>query len=388
MRVLHTADWHLGRTLEGRSRIPEYIAFFQELEQIIKSEAIDVLLMAGDVFDSVNPPAAAEEMFYETIARLNRVYNVSVVIIAGNHDHPARISAVRSIAKNQGIYILGYPTMTPVRIPVGEEVLEIGALPYPSESRMGDLFSKEPEEEGLREAYNEKIRYMFHELTRSFQKNHVGMAMSHLFVAGGAASDSERPIEVGGAYTVTVDALPDNVQYTALGHLHRPQTLKGSKGIARYSGSPLAFSFSESGYAKSVTVVDVKPGSTPHIEEIPLSSGKPLVRWKAVHGLEEVYQWLAEEKDKQAWVDVEIHLHDTPSLEQIHHIRKAHEGIIHIHPVFLGMEQSSSTREREELSMEDLFQRFYERQTGGAQPTDELTRLFLELIEEEESEED
>ncbi|MFB4165882.1 exonuclease SbcCD subunit D [Alteribacillus sp. JSM 102045] len=383
MRMLHTADWHLGRTLEGRSRLPEHIAFFEELETIIKDEKIDVLLMAGDVFDSVNPPAAAEELFYDTIASLSKKYNIPIIIIAGNHDHPERLAAARKMARNQGIYILGYPGKESLTVPVKEEVLQIGALPYPSESRMQAVFTRSSEEQSLRNAYNDQIKNIFKQLTHSFKKEHVCIAMSHIFVAGGASSDSERPIEVGGAYTVSPYSLPDNVQYTALGHLHRPQNIHQAKGMARYSGSPLAFSFSETGYSKSVTIVDIKAQHTPSIKEIPLSCGKPLVKWEAKNGIEEVHQWINEKKDYNAWVELNLHITETPSMEEIHHLRKAHEGIVNIYPVFPDMDNDIALEKRKELPIDELFKKFYERQTGGAMADEKLVQLFMELAEGE-----
>ncbi|MDQ0299349.1 exonuclease SbcD [Salibacterium salarium] len=384
MRILHTADWHIGRTLEGRSRFAEHVAFFEELETIIKDEKIDVLLMAGDVFDSVNPPAFAEELFYESIAKISRQYNLPIAIIAGNHDHPERLAAARKIAQTQGIYIVGYPGVEPLQIPVNGDVLQLAALPYPSESRMRSVLTESSEEKQLRDAYNEKIKSIFQRLTHSFKKNHVRMAMSHMFVAGGSASDSERPIEVGGAYTITADAIPENIQYTALGHLHRPQNIRHTKTITRYAGSPLAFSFSESGVTKSVTVVDVKSeDETPSIKEIPLSSGKPLVRWEATHGMSQVKQWLDEKKDTNAWIELSLHMNETPSMEEIQFIRKSHPGIIHIYPIFPEMKERAVTTQKNNLPIDELFQKFYEKQTGGAKPDDDLIRLFMEMIEEE-----
>ncbi|SDH04841.1 Exodeoxyribonuclease I subunit D [Alteribacillus persepolensis] len=385
MRVLHTADWHLGRTLEGRSRKQEHVAFFEELELIIKDEQIDVLCMAGDVFDSVNPPAFAEELFYENIAVLSQKYELPIIVIAGNHDHPGRLQATKMLAEQRGVYMAGYPDAAPLFVPVKSEVLQVAALPYPSESRMQTVLSDNSEETSLQHAYNEKIAQIFQQLTSSFKKDYASIAMSHVFTAGGAASDSERPIEVGGAYTVSPLSFPANVQYTALGHLHRPQTITKGDRLIRYSGSPLALSFSEAGYSKSVTVIDINPNEQPDVKEIPLSCGRPLITWKAVNGMEEVFQWMEEKKDSHAWIDLELHLNDTPSMEEIHRIRKAHEGIIHIRPVFPEMEQLEQEEKRKDIPIDVLFKKYYERQTGGASPDDKLVRLFMELTEGGES---
>ncbi|MCR6110866.1 exonuclease subunit SbcD [Bacillus sp. A301a_S52] len=384
MRLLHTADWHIGRTIEGRDRLPEHDAFFDELIQITKDESVDAVLMAGDVFDSVNPPARGEELFYESMARLADGGNIPIIIIAGNHDHPERLSAARTLLRKQEIYIQGYPTLTPLRVPVRHKntYLNIAALPYPSESRLKESFSHEEDELVHRDAYDAKIHHLFNTLTRSFSSDEIAIAMSHLFVAGGSGTDSERPIEVGGAYTVRATQLPDNVQYTALGHLHRPQNIKHAKAPARYAGSPLAFSFSETGYAKSVSIIDVEPGKTATINEVHLSTGKPLVKWHAEKGLSQVHQWMDEKKDTNAWIELEVHVTDSLTMEEIYKLKKAYPGILTVRPIFPEFEYDYTVN-RKHVPIEELFSQFYKRQTGGAMPDEAVTRLFLELLNEE-----
>ncbi|WP_449539396.1 exonuclease SbcCD subunit D [Ferdinandcohnia sp. Marseille-Q9671] len=390
MRILHTADWHLGRSLEGRSRIEEQAQFLDELIQIVKEEKIDVVLMAGDAFDTVNPPAAAEQLFYESISRLSNGGKRPVSVIAGNHDNPERLSAASPLAHGQGIQLLGLPTMhvQTIYVPTTGETLKLAALPYPSESRLSEVLSESHEELLLRDKYDQRIQGMFEEMSRSFTPETVNMAMSHIYVTGGSGSDSERPIEVGGAYTVAATSLPESAQYVALGHLHRPQMIKRANTMARYSGSPLAYSFSEAGYAKSVTILDAKPSQPVEMSELFLSSGKPLVRWKATEGLSQVYTWLDEGKDANAWIDLEIHVTNALSIEEIHRLRKHHSGLIHIRPIFEELEKEKSERSvKMSTPIDELFLRFYEKQTGGAKPEPELTKLFLELITDEGEEE-
>ena len=278
MRILHTADWHLGKTLEGRSRLPEQEQFLDELCEIVDQEKVDVIIMAGDAFDTVNPPASAEQLFYETLARLADKGKRQVIVIAGNHDNPDRLTAATPLAREQGITLLGSPTTAGVSQYISScgQQLNIAALPYPSESRLKELLEESWSEELLRAQYDLRIRALFGDLTRCFSDRAVNIAMSHIFVAGGDPSDSERPIEVGGAYTVSPASLPSNAQYVALGHLHRPQTMTKANTIARYSGSPIAYSFSEAGYAKSVSLVEIHPGQPAQLNELHLRSGKPL----------------------------------------------------------------------------------------------------------------
>ncbi|WP_099354286.1 exonuclease SbcCD subunit D [Fredinandcohnia onubensis] len=390
MRILHTADWHLGRSLEGRSRLEEQAQFLDELVKIVEEEKIDVVLMAGDAFDTVNPPAAAESLFYESISRLSNGGKRPISIIAGNHDNPDRLSAASPLAHGQGIQLLGLPTMDvqTIYVPSTNETLKLAALPYPSESRLAEVLSESHEELMLRDKYDQRIQGIFEQMSKAFTPETINIAMSHIYVTGGSSTDSERPIEVGGAYTVAATSLPEAAQYVALGHLHRPQMVSRAKTMARYSGSPLAYSFSEAGYAKSVTILDAKPGQPVEMSEVFLSSGRPLVRWKAKEGLSQVYSWLDEGKDANAWIDLEIHVTNALSIEEIHRLRKYHSGLIHIRPVFEELEKDKLERTvSTNTPIDELFARFYEKQTGGAKPEPELTKLFLELITEDEDEE-
>ncbi|OMD43619.1 exonuclease SbcCD subunit D [Paenibacillus odorifer] len=383
MRILHTGDWHLGRTLEGRSRQKEQEQFIDELVEIADFHKVDLILMAGDVYDSVNPPAASEQLFYEAAARLTSGGR-PLVVIAGNHDQPERVSSVSPLVLRQGITLVGLPTSEPVTIHAARtgEIAKIAALPYPSEARLGELLAGDSGEEELRLAYSARVGKLMQLLGREFTPKTVNLAMSHIYVLGGVESDSERPIQVGGAYTVDPSALACGAQYTALGHLHRAQRVKG-EGMIRYSGSPLAYSFSEAGQAKSVTLIDVAPGGEPTFEEIYLRCGRPLVRWSSTGGLQEVYTWLDEGRDASAFIDLEIRLSEAMSMNDIQRLRKSREGIIHIRPIYPQMEMELEQISRSRMPVQELFRKFYQRQTGGAEPEDSLIELFLQLTEEE-----
>ncbi|MBP3966195.1 exonuclease SbcCD subunit D [Paenibacillus lignilyticus] len=387
MRILHTADWHFGRSLEGRSRLEEQAAFVDELASLVKDEEIDLVLLAGDVYDSVNPPAAAEQLFYEAVARLADGGKRTIAVIAGNHDHPERVSASAPLAARSGIRLVGMPTDQPIIVDVartGEQAV-IAALPYPSESRLRELLSEATDEALLRTAYSERVGRLMTQLGGAFRHDTVNLAMSHIYVLGGLETDSERPIQIGGAYTVDPSALRIGAQYVALGHLHRPQRVAGDETM-RYSGSPLAYSFSEAGQAKSVTVFDAEPGKAVVPQEILLSSGKPLVSWNAKGGLAEVYSWLEDGRDTRAWIDLDVWMTEAMTLQHIQQLRKLHDGLIHIRPIYRESAGAleSGERSREQLPAEELFRRFFAKQTGGGEPDDHTVQLFLELIAEEE----
>ena len=388
MRMLHTADWHLGRTLEGRSRQQEQEAILDEIVTIADKEKVDVILMAGDVYDSVNPPAASEMLFYETMERLANKGKRPVVVISGNHDSPERVQASSPLALSHGITLVGQPRLDTIQVsvPSVDQSLIVSAIPYPSESRLNECLSELNEETEIRAAYDQRLAYLFKTHSKAFRKDTVNLIMSHLFIAGGKESDSERPIQVGGAYTVTPASLDVGADYVALGHLHRPQTLKFGQTPGRYSGSPLAYSFSEAHQSKSVTLIDVNPGMPADIKEIHLSAGRPLVRWNAPNGLEEVQRWIDEGRDKTAWIDLELTLKDALSIREIQQLRKAHEGLVHIRPNYILDQQEAPLERLADLPLQDVFGRFYREQTGGAEPDQALVELFLEIAKEAEEE--
>jgi exonuclease SbcD len=403
MRILHTSDWHLGRTLEGRSRLPEQEAFLNELCAIAEDTAARLILIAGDVFDTVNPPAAAEELFYDAVSRLSANGQRLVFIIAGNHDNPERLCAAAPLAGKQSIILLGKPGETPMLSStakasdavqllangpgwcdarIDDERVQVVSLPYPSEARLDTaLVENVNVETELRAAYSERVQQILAQGAACYTPNAIRLAISHLFVAGGIESESERPIQVGGAFTVSAQAFPGNAQYVALGHLHRAQRVHAAPGHVRYSGTPLAYSFAEAGQAKSVTLLDATP-TTITTEEIPLSAGKPLVRWRATQGLAEVEEWCQAGRDSNAWVDLEIHLVASLTLEEIAQLKRMHPGLISIHPVFAAQDQVAATaEEREGLPIEELFQLFYRQRNDGATPPTETVQLFLELLQ-------
>lgn len=408
MRFLHTSDWHLGRTLEGRSRLDEQAQFIDEICGIADEYKADAVLVAGDVYDTSNPPALAEQLFYEAMGRLSGAGRRGVVVIAGNHDSPERLVAPAPLAHRHGIALLGLPGEEPVfssgtdggkagilarghswlemAVPGCGHTAVILALPYPSEARLKELLQASLEDEAAYKIeYSQRVELIFRQLAEKFRNDTVNMAMSHIFVQGGAACDSERPIfSVGGACTVHPAALPVKAQYTALGHLHRPQVVSGATSPCRYSGSPLAYSFSESGQAKSVVMVDLLPGEPPAIHEIPLSAGRPLVTWRALEGLAQVYSWLDEGRDGSAWIDLEVTLDNPLAMQQIHDLRKACHRFVDIRPVYKALPGEEPGESRKGLSIDRLFVKYYERKFSAI-PDQRLVELFMELLGEEDA---
>lgn len=400
MRILHTSDWHLGRRLENINRIDEQREFIEQLCDIVKGERIDLVLVAGDIFDSYNPSAAAEELFYHALDRLNAGGERAVVVIAGNHDNPERLCASNPLAAKRGIILLGYPDSCAAADSGGGKIkvtdsgpgwLEVGVsrcyqsavvltLPYPSEARLERLLSKDADEARLQRAYSERVGSIMAGLAGKYRKDTVNLAVSHIFISGGRESESERTLQVGGALTVQPEVLPARAHFTALGHLHRSQRIKDAPCPACYSGSPLAYSFSESDYAKAVYIIDAVPGKPADIREIYLSCGKPLRRWIAAEGIDQALKWGSEGKDKYAWIDLEIHTDRPITVEEQKALRELNPGILNIRPVIKRQDLTAAGYEnRETKKIDQLFKDFYLHKTK-TEISEELMGVFLDVL--------
>lgn len=406
MRILHTSDWHLGRSLEQISRIEEQKAFIDLLAEICEEQEIDLVLITGDIYDTYNPPASAEELFYEALERLSGKGRRAVVVIAGNHDSPERLCAASPLAYKNGIILLGYPgsdageyrTTGDVRIaasgagwmelalPCCDHHAVILTLPYPSESRLEEVLAREADEGVLQKAYSDKIGEILASGSRRFREDTVNLIMAHIFMTGGRESDSERTLQVGGALTVDPAVLPAGAHYAALGHLHRPQEVRRAPCPAFYSGSPLAYSFSEAGHSKAVYLVEAEPGKDARVTPIYLNCGKPLRRWVAEEGYGQALAWCEEGRDQEAWVDLTIVTDRILTVEEQKQLRSLHPGIINIRPQLKGetiMAEYSGSREGKKI--DELFSDYYRIRMGADIP-DEVLQAFLEIVNEQDEE--
>ena len=319
----------------------------------MEEQDIDLVLVAGDIYDTYNPSAAAEELFYEAVDRLNDKGKRAVVVIAGNHDNPERFCAASPLAYKNGIILLGYPGSDAAMYKINSENIKIVdsgpgwlelcvpacqyhaviiTLPYPSESRLEEILSQQADEGILQKAYSEKIGSIFSTLSQKFRDDTVNLAIGHLFLMGGKESDSERTLQVGGALTVDSSVLPPNAHYVALGHLHRPQEIRNSPCPVFYSGSPLAYSFSEAEHSKAVYIIEAVPGEKAEIKSLYLNCGKPLRRWVAEEGIGQAIAWCEEGRDSNAWIDLEILTDRVLTVEEQKALRALHHGIINIRP--------------------------------------------------------
>ena len=396
MKFIHTSDWHIGKNLEGHSRLEEQEKFCDDFVKIVEENNIDMVIIAGDVYDTSNPPAGAETLFYKTICRLADDGNRCVLVIAGNHDNPERLSAVSPLAKEQGVIILGYPLSSTteskykgfeiteagrgyLKLKIGGEKATIITLPYPSEKRLNDAIRNVDDENELQKNYSNKVGDIFRKLEENFEEDSINIAVSHLFVSGGDPSDSERQIQLGGSLVVDKHDLPQKAQYTALGHLHKPQ--KASERLnVYYSGSPLQYSVKERIYAKGANIVEIHANETPVVEQVYFNNYKPIEVFKC-DGIEEALKVCEENKDRDIWSYFEIKTDEVISQENIKKMKEYLKDIIEIKPIITSHYEEENI-DLKEKSMAQLFNDFYKFKEK-CEPRGELMDLFLNIVSEE-----
>lgn len=401
MKILHSSDWHLGKSLEGQSRLPEQERFLEDFVHIVEEHEIDLVFISGDIYDSGNPPAKAEQMFYDTLKRISNQGERLIVVIAGNHDSPDRLTAARPLAREHGIIMAGTPKSV---IPTGEygqyqinrsgegfievevkgEKAVLLLVPFPSEKRLNEfLYDTMAEEEDKQQSYNERIKELFNQLSGEFRDDTINLVMAHLFVSGVEETGSERSLTLGGSYLADSSCFPEKAQYIALGHIHRMQTVPGTGKRARYSGSPIHFNRKEIPYEKKLLLIEVSAKQQADITEIPLPAYKPIEVWKCAN-YAEALQKCEDNKDRECWVYLEIKTDSYITEEQIKALKLWKKDILEITPVLPDQDrQEEELREEQEKSFHELFFDFYKRERG-VEPEEELVQMLHSIIAEED----
>lgn len=406
MKLLHTSDWHLGKRLEDFLRLEEQQAVLNEICEIADREQVDAVLVTGDLFDTFNPPTEAVDLFYKTLKRLTNNGKRPVIAIAGNHDSPDRIEAPDPLARECGIIFAGYPNSVvapfeletglkvirsdagflEIQLPDSNETLRLLSTPYASEFRLKTYLGQENSEEELRKVLEGNWKNLADQYC---DQNGVNILLAHLFFARkGAAlpeeSDDEKPIlHVGGAQVIYPENIPEQVQYTALGHLHRMHRVDSQPCPVYYSGSPLSYSFAEANQTKYVLLAEIDPGKVAVIREVELTKGKKLLR-KRAEGMEEALSWLTGNQD--CLVELTMVTDTFLTALERKQLGAAHDGIVAIIP---EVKDSGRTEAGQKSgidlskSMESLFIDYF-RHEKGQEPDEEVMKLFTEILAEEE----
>lgn len=404
MKILHTADWHLGKKLDDFSRIEEQKEVLHEIVTLADIHQVDAVIVAGDLFDNFNPSSEATELLYKTLHRLGNNGHRPVIAIAGNHDSPERINVPDTLARMAGIFFIGYPAavITPEKLDSGLEVtqsapgfmellhptwafpLRIFHTAYANEQRIKTYLGQENVEEALRDY----LASHWAELAEKYADSEgFNLLVTHLFFVKQGQEpepepDDERPIlHIGGAQAIYSNNIPEGIQYVALGHLHRNHSVDTKPCPIVYAGSPLGYSFAEDNQQKYIQLLTVEAGQLVSMEKIPLHSGKRLLRVR-FDSIPEALTWLNENQD--CLVELTIVSDTFLATEDKKALLAAHSGIIQIIPMIQNKTESNTRASIDlTLRMDELFVQYFQSKNGDQVPSDSLMQLFAEVLGQE-----
>lgn len=403
MKILHTADWHIGKLLEGKSRLEEQRIVLEQFVSIADTTNADVICIAGDVFDNGHPSAGAEMLLYHTLKELSKQGQRLVVLIAGNHDQPSRLEAIVPLAREHGIIIYGTPR---TKIPSGKygnfeiESLEEGVfsfsckgekavfacIPYVSEKTLNEVLYREEDGDEKRAAdYAEKIGELFQKKASWYQEDTINVLVSHVFTLGCKKDGSEQGMMLGNSYLLSPEVFPEKAQYVALGHVHRPQKVIGSHGRIRYSGSPLPYRLQETVIAKQCSLVTLHPQEEAVVKEFYFDNPKPIEKW-VCESYEEALKKCEENQNRPCYVYLQIYTDTYIREEQLKELKGYKEDILEVIPVFPETEQKKIGTVFTEKSFLELFLDYYQ-EKKGILPEEEILETLQEILKEEDENE-
>jgi exonuclease SbcD len=306
VKILHTSDWHVGRTIRGRSRAEEHRAVLAEITDIAQTEEIDLVLVAGDLFDVVAPSPESELIVFRALLDLAEI--APVVVVAGNHDHPRRLEAVAPLLE-LGRVRVGATLQRPddggvISVDTASgETARIALIPFVGQRAIvsaDDLMTLDPDQHGGQ--YAGRLTAVIARLTEDLTLDQVNLVVAHLMVAGGTLGGGERSAHTIFDYAVSAHAFDGSLSYVALGHLHRPQRVPAA-GPVWYSGSPLQLDFGETDDRKAVLLVEAEPSLPARVRQVPLTAGRRLLNLRGT--LEQVTARQAEVGDAYLRVELE-----------------------------------------------------------------------------------
>lgn len=399
IKILHTADWHLGKKLDSFSRLEEQVLVMNEIIEIADQQQVDLVLIAGDLFDNFNPSVEAVELFYKTLKRLSNNGKRPVVAISGNHDSPSLIDAPDPLARECGIILIGYPNakiqefelndfkisksvegMIELKLNSFNFPIRIIHTPYANEIRLKQYFGENKEE-----ALNEVLATNWKNIADEYcDTNGVNLLMAHLYMNQKGAEileepEGEKPIKIGNADMIFSEAIPSQIQYTALGHLHGFKNIGTEEKPVVYSSSPLCYSFSEAGQNKYVSIIEAEPNQTISYHKIELKNGKPLIR-KTFDDINVAVEWLNE--NQNALVELTLESDSFLKADQRKLIYQSHDGIIHLIPKVKNQEIETVEYKFADQTkdMKELFTDYFKSKNGNQEPNDEIKDLFNEIL--------
>ncbi|MCJ8313907.1 MAG: exonuclease SbcCD subunit D [Saccharospirillaceae bacterium] len=373
MRILHTSDWHIGRQFHNVSLLDDQRFCLNQLIEILSTEKIDLLVIAGDIYDRSVPPADAVVLLHQTLSTINIDLKIPTVVISGNHDGPERLGFAADLLKASGLFILTDISKCEqaVKIEKDGETVNVFAIPYCQPEHVRDRFNVDVK------TFDEAHTFLVDRITDKMDNKAFNLLMSHCFVDGGQQSESERPLSIGGAETVKWQPMAQ-FDYVALGHLHAPQ-YRGEKHI-RYSGSLMKYSFSEVSQLKAVTIIETEDNKVKDIQIVELKQQRDLRVIEAL--FDDIIKNGFDDKHKDDYLLIRIT--DTDSvIDAIGKLRLIYPNILQLEKtatnnVAFNKNNSKLQLKRNEI---ELFKEFYE-QTLDKPLTDEQTTCLQSIVKD------
>lgn len=382
MRVVHTSDWHAGRIWKGIDRTSELEAVLDDLAGFLQREHVELLLVSGDVFDNGAPIARAEKLVFGFFKRIGRAGTKSIVI-AGNHDSPARVEAWGLLAELVDVHALGFPRraedggVISFHSQNGDPV-HVAVVPFAPSRQLVTAAELASSETQARQCYADGFAAMVERLSTAYRASSINLLMAHTHLQGAVLSNSERQVHVGDDWAATPQVLPASAHYVALGHIHRPQRVDTATAPAEYAGSALQLDFGEIGQDKSFVFFDARPRQPVRVERVPYRGARPLCGARAT--LPEL------ERDAAAlraagWLRVEVVLEQRiPDLNA--RIRRMLPNAVSVLEVIPTAVQRSDVIRTSGMSPSEAYRTYFEIEHGG--PADDaLVARFSSLYEEE-----
>jgi exonuclease SbcD len=387
MKLAHTSDWHAGRVFKRVDRLPELASVLENLGDDLEREKVDVLLMSGDVFDSGAPVADAERVVFSFFKRLGRA-GIETVVIAGNHDSPARMEAWAGLAELVGVRAVARPcphdkggALTLKSRAGGSAV--VAAVPFASPIRFFSALELAAGETRPHQRYADGLKHIVANVTSAFRQDAVNVLMLHTHVEGAAFSGSERKVHLGEEWAATPQAIPASAHYVALGHIHKPQRLEAAPSPAHYAGSPLQMDFGEAGEQKSFVLVDARPGQPARSERVPYRGARKLMRVRATLADLERDAARLNQDGALLWVSVPL---DAPDPDLNARVRQLLPNALRVEPEFKLrslFDTHDATAHARAVDPGLLYSAFVKAQRGEAALDPELLQAFNDLYAQE-----
>lgn len=376
MKIFHTADWHLGKLVQGVYMTEDQSFILDRFIEVVKREQPDCIIVAGDIYDRAVPPTEAVQLFDRVLNEIILDLQIPVLAIAGNHDSPSRLHFASNIMEDKGLYIVGKleKELKPVVLKDADGEVHFHLIPYCDPSTVRNVF-----QDDAIKSHDDAMKKIVEEITRNMDKHARHVFVGHAFVtpygeSEANTSDSERPLAIGGTEYVNANHFND-FHYTALGHLHRAHAVLANN--IRYAGSPLKYSISEELHEKGFYIVQLASDGEVTVEKQVLTPRRDMYTVSGT--MEEILQF----DRREDYVFVHL-LDETPVLAPMEKVRSVFPNAMHVERkrTFVEMETvDGEPKKRFELNDVDLFKAFY-KEVKGIDVDEETETIFKDVLDD------